>query len=79
MRRRRLILTIEGVLLLLCLVYCLVAPSQYEAAARVELRTSSVSSLNLGTAENLATASVLSAHSGQACQEAHSEKVPKAG
>ena len=48
-------------MLLLCFVYCLVAPDQYEAAASVELRTASVSSLNLGTAGNLATASVLSA------------------
>jgi uncharacterized protein involved in exopolysaccharide biosynthesis len=60
-RRRRLILATEGGLLLLCLAYCLLAPKQYEAAARVELRTSSVSSLNLGPAENLASASILSA------------------
>jgi polysaccharide export outer membrane protein len=59
-RRLRLILSIEAGLLLLCLGYCLVAPKQYEAAARVELRTASVSSLNLGPAENLAPASIMS-------------------
>ncbi len=32
---------------LLCLLYCLIAPNQYEAAGRVELRTAPVSSLNL--------------------------------
>jgi len=60
-RRWRLILAIEGGLLLLCLVYCLVAPSQYEAAARVELRTAPVSSLSLGAAESASPASILSA------------------
>jgi polysaccharide export outer membrane protein len=60
-RRRRLILTIEGGLLLLCLVYCLVAPNQYEASARVELRTAPASSLSLDSEENSASASILSA------------------
>jgi polysaccharide export outer membrane protein len=51
-----------GGLLLLCLLYCLVAPNQYEASAKVALRQSPVSSLNFdGAAETLASASVLSA------------------
>jgi polysaccharide export outer membrane protein len=60
-RRRLLILSIVGGLLLLCLVYCLVAPNQYEASARVELRTAPASSLNLGSAEDAVSASILSA------------------
>ncbi len=60
-RRRRLILTTEGGLLLLCLLYCLVAPNQYEARARVRLRTSPATSLTSQSAESLATASVFSA------------------
>jgi polysaccharide export outer membrane protein len=60
-RRRRLILSIVGGLLLLCLVYCLVAPNQYEATARVELRTAPASSIDLGAAESSASASILSA------------------
>jgi uncharacterized protein involved in exopolysaccharide biosynthesis/protein involved in polysaccharide export with SLBB domain len=60
-RRRRLIALIVGGLLLLCLVYCLVAPDQYEASARVELRTSPASSLILDSSENIASASVFSA------------------
>ncbi len=61
MRRRNLVGSIVGGLLLLCLVYCLVTPDQYEASARVELRTVPASSLNLGSAENSASASSLSA------------------
>ena len=60
-RRRRLVLTIEGGLLLLCLLYCLAAPNQYEAKARVRLRTSPATSLSGQSAESLATASVFSA------------------
>lgn len=60
-RRRRLILFIEGGLLLLCLLYCLIAPNQYDASARVELRTSPVSSLNLESSQQLVSASILSA------------------
>jgi polysaccharide export outer membrane protein len=48
-------------LLLLCLLYCLLAPNQYEASARVELRTSPASSLSLGGAEPLISSSILSA------------------
>jgi uncharacterized protein involved in exopolysaccharide biosynthesis/protein involved in polysaccharide export with SLBB domain len=60
-RRRRLVASIEGGLLLLCLLYCLIAPNQYEASARVELRTSPVSSLSLDASEQLVSASILSA------------------
>ncbi len=60
-RRRRFAAAIEGGLLLLCLLYCLIAPNQYEATARVELRTSPVSSLSLDGAEPQITSSILSA------------------
>ncbi len=59
--RRRLVLLIEGGLLFLCLVYCLVAPNQYEADGKVVLRTGPASSLNLGSADALVSASLLSA------------------
>jgi len=46
-RRRRLVASMEGGLLLACLLYCLVAPEQYEAHARVALRTTPESPLSL--------------------------------
>jgi polysaccharide export outer membrane protein len=58
-RRRFLGLTVGG-LLLLCLAYCLVAPNQYEASARVELRMQASSSLSLEAAAAIAPASILS-------------------
>jgi polysaccharide export outer membrane protein len=48
-------------MLLACLVYCLIAPNQYEATAKIALRTSPSSPLSLDTAEPLVTASILSA------------------
>ena len=61
-RRRRIVLSIEGGLLLLCLLYCLIAPNQYEATARVALRTAPASALSLdATGGALAAASILSA------------------
>ena len=60
-RRRRFIAVIEAALLLLCLLYCLIAPNQYEANARVELRTAPVSSLSLEAQQPFAAASALSA------------------
>ena len=60
-RRRRLIVTIEGCLLVACLLYCLIAPNQYEATARIELRTAPASALSLEAPEPLAAASILSA------------------
>lgn len=60
-RRRRLFLSIEGSLLLLCLLYCLIAPNQYEAVGRVELRTAPATPLSLEPNQPLASASILSA------------------
>lgn len=54
-RRRRLFLAIEGGLLLLCLLYCLLAPNQYEATAKVELSTRSASVVDLETPESMAS------------------------
>ena len=48
-------------MLLLCLLYCLLAPKEYEATAKVELRTSGDSLLSLDTAEQPASPSILSA------------------
>jgi polysaccharide export outer membrane protein len=55
-RRRRVILGVEGGLLLLCLLYCLIAPNEYEARASVELRTSPASTLSLDSSQPLAPA-----------------------
>lgn len=52
---------IEGGLLLLCLLYCLIAPNQYEASAKVALRTGPASALSLDVASPFAAASILSA------------------
>ncbi len=61
-RRRRFVAAIEIVLLLICVLYCFLAPNQYEAKARVELRTQPASSLNLQEQEeSITSASVLSA------------------
>jgi len=60
-RRRRLIAAVEGILLLACLLYCLIAPNQYEAAAQVQLRTAPGSSLSLEPQESPFSASILSA------------------
>ena len=60
-RRRRMVASVVGGLLLLCLLYCLIAPNQYDASALVALRTSPATSLNLDAAEPLASASILSA------------------
>ncbi len=60
-RRRRFIVIILGSLLAACALYCLVAPSQYEAVARVELRAAPVSSLSLDGAEAQVPTSILSA------------------
>ncbi len=60
-RRRRFILIIEGALLVACVLYCLIAPNQYEAIGRVELRAAPVSSLSLDGAEVQVPTSILSA------------------
>jgi len=59
--RRRMMAWVMGGLLGACLLYCLVAPNQYEATAKVALRTSSASSLSLEAVEPFAAASILSA------------------
>jgi polysaccharide export outer membrane protein len=58
-RRRRVVLGIEGGLLLACLLYCLIAPNEYEARARVELRTAPASSLSLDPPETQTPGSFL--------------------
>jgi polysaccharide export outer membrane protein len=52
---------VVGGLMLLCLLYCLAAPRQYEAVAKVALRTSPESSLNLEPAESFGAPSAISA------------------
>lgn len=59
-RRRRFLGSTVGGLLLLCLVYCLIAPNQYEASARVALRMQPSTSLTLEAAEAITPASILS-------------------
>src|ERR1039458_6854300 len=56
-RRRRLVGWVVGGLLLACLLYCLIAPNQYEASAKVALRTSPASALSLESAEPFGSAS----------------------
>jgi len=58
-RRLTVALTVLG-LLIACLLYCLLAPKEYEATAEVALRTIPASALNLDPAETSASASVLS-------------------
>ena len=58
-RRRRMIAFVVGGLLLLCLLYCLIAPNQYEATARVALRTTPASSLSLDAGESSVASSSL--------------------
>jgi polysaccharide export outer membrane protein len=60
-RRRWLVVAIEGGLLVLCLLYCLIAPNQYEATARVALRTAPASALSMEASGTMAAASILSA------------------
>jgi polysaccharide biosynthesis/export protein len=60
-RRRWFVATIEAALLVACILYCLLAPNQYEAAGRIELRAAPVSSLNLDGADVQVPTSILSA------------------
>jgi polysaccharide export outer membrane protein len=60
-RRWRFAGLLVGGLLLLCLLYCLIAPNQYEASASVALRTSPASALSLEAPEPFSSASILSA------------------
>jgi polysaccharide export outer membrane protein len=50
-----------GGLLVICLLYCMVAPNQYEATAKVAMLTAPDSSLSLEAPEAMASASILSA------------------
>lgn len=58
-RRRWLVLSVVGGLLLLCLLYCLIVPDQYEVAAKVALRIAPASSLSLDAADPAQTAGQL--------------------
>jgi polysaccharide export outer membrane protein len=60
-RRRRLVGSVVGGSLLLCLLYCIAMPNQYEASAKVALRQAPASSLSMEAAEPLAAASLLGA------------------
>jgi polysaccharide export outer membrane protein len=60
-RRRRFVGLVVLGLLLLCALYCFVAPSQYEASATVALRQASASSLSMEAPEPMGVASLLSA------------------
>lgn len=59
-RRRWFCLGTMAGLLLLCLLYCFIAPNQYEASSRIALRMQPASSLTVDSAEILAPASILS-------------------
>lgn len=58
-RRRWLVLGIQCGLLAACLMYCLIAPSQYEAVGRIQLRNGQASTLSLDGSESPAAASLL--------------------
>jgi polysaccharide biosynthesis/export protein len=60
-RRRRLGFAVLGGLLLLCLLYCLIAPNQYDASAKVALRETPASSLEEQTSRAVSAVSVLAA------------------
>jgi polysaccharide export outer membrane protein len=60
-RRRRFMGSLLGALLALCLVYCLVVPNQYEASAKIAVRTAPASSLSLDAADPSFSGSILSA------------------
>ncbi len=59
LRRWRLVLGIEGGLILACLLYCLIAPNQYDASASVELRTAPAAPLSLEATQQPLSASIL--------------------
>ncbi len=56
---RRFVLSVVGGLLLLCLLYCLIAPNQYEAKARVALRVDQSAVMNAGGREQGPSTSAL--------------------
>ena len=59
-RQWRFILGTIASLLLLCAIYCIVAPNQFEASAKVALRMQPASSLHVDIGETFAPASILS-------------------
>ena len=61
MRRRRLAGGVLGGLLGGCLLYCLIAPNEYEAVARVAMRTTPAAPLTIDATEPVTSASLLSA------------------
>ena len=56
---RRFVLSVVGGLLLLCLLYCLIAPNQYEAKARVAIRVDQSAVMNTGAKEPTATSALM--------------------
>lgn len=61
LHRRRWVISIIGGLQLACLLYCAIAAKQYQAQARIELRTAPASTLTLRAADAPLSASILSA------------------
>ena len=59
-RRRWLLIGTQFGLLAACLVYCLIAPNQYQAVGRIQLRSAPASALNLGGIESPPAMSFLS-------------------
>ena len=59
-RRRKIFFGVVGGCMLLCGLYCVIAPNQYEASATVALRMQPASSLMVGAAEAITPASILS-------------------
>ena len=59
-RRRRLVVAVVGGLLLVCLLYCLIVPNEYEAQARVALRVTPAAPLNLPGTEDPSSRSLAS-------------------
>ena len=60
-KRRRLGLGVLGGMLLLSLLYCLIAPNQYDATAKVALREAPASTLEQQTTQPVAAVSLLAA------------------
>jgi uncharacterized protein involved in exopolysaccharide biosynthesis/protein involved in polysaccharide export with SLBB domain len=60
-RRRRFAAIFLASLLLACLLYCLIAPKQYDARARVSMRTTPAPTFGIETPEPAAATSILSA------------------
>jgi polysaccharide export outer membrane protein len=60
-KRRRLGLGVLSGLLLLCLFYCLIAPNQYDATAKVSLRQAPASPLEVQTTQSMGAVSLLAA------------------